>query len=740
MPKKKAAVASKSNELKSYWETLKTPEGKYYYFCEATGVTQYEFPSSPCFLLPIGWQPVYHAPDREVYFLQEASGKTDWDLPVGYVGLPEPEDIVNDLGVYWETLLDKDGEKYFFQEKTNKTQYSTPVISVASRTSSVVRAKLPVMLPSGWYAAVASSGEVYFVKDAPPAPQETDWNLPKGSCTVATMNRGGGGGRSTAEAFSPRTGFTVRDPVESRASGGSSRKERALAVARKALKAWLQAKRSGVAHPIPHRPRLFLSKTDGKVMLINPQGEEGIVIKVGSDPSFEALGVLRGRDARVYAFPAPTKPPSSPSAPQPSFWNATKDAKSGKLYFFNTDPYATEKGPVWVLPVGGSVVARVLLEGEELSVRAKKVSSAKAELKNLREEKMGWGSGGGAGSIPNNKGGGPAASAATSVQLQQQQGVTRKENTVAGAAAGTGIEPPPVALSGMVEVSTSDGEKFKTLYVILDPPSRLLLFFDSPNATPGEERAVVDMLSALVFAAPPPGAPHVANAHCCWVAGEGGNGVFGVGKGGSPSPPSALVFARKSQQEEWYRELTRACQATGMSGSVDPPGRTLLHCHAQAGLFSSLRSPTERWVELNPGEQTLVVHESADSLAVARVLKLGADDVKIGFSCEERGMVRGWGNFRIEVTAMSSYDSKYELHYFRARNYGDFVRCVRRSARDGMDFHTTLYVPCIGTPHKQQLNDRHTFLPHVTSFFLIPKLRRSQVGLRTSRAVDWQTH
>ena len=78
---------------------------------------------------------------------------------------------------------------------------------------------------------------------------------------------------------------------------------------------------------------------------------------------------------------------------------------------------------------------------------------------------------------------------------------------------------------------------FKELYVLLDPPSRLLLFFDSEDTTPGTERGVVDMLSAVVYPSPPPGAPHVANAHCPWLPGDGGPGGFGAGTGGPPPPP-----------------------------------------------------------------------------------------------------------------------------------------------------------------------------------------------------------
>jgi hypothetical protein len=229
-------------------------------------------------------------------------------------------------------------------------------------------------------------------------------------------------------------------------------------------------------------------------------------------------------------------------------------------------------------------------------------------------------------------------------------------------------------MSGPVEVSTLDGSMFKELYVLLDPPSRLLLFFDSEDTMPGSERAVVDMLSAVVYPSPPPGAPHVANAHCLWLTGDGGHGVFGAGKGGLTSPPSALVFNRKADLEDWFRELQRACHATGMSSAPEPPSRTLLHCQHNAGLFSSLRSPVERWVKVSPEEQTLVIHESAGSVNVARVLKLSADEVKIGFTCEEKGAVKGWGNLRIEVTAMSAYDNKYETHYLRARNYQDFIK------------------------------------------------------------------
>ena len=99
------SAAEKPNTLSFYFELFKDPsDGSPYFYCEATRTTQFEVPAAPAIILPVGWQPHLSA-DGEAYFFYEPTGETTWDFPRGFVRLPEPFIIHNDLDVYWETRI-----------------------------------------------------------------------------------------------------------------------------------------------------------------------------------------------------------------------------------------------------------------------------------------------------------------------------------------------------------------------------------------------------------------------------------------------------------------------------------------------------------------------------------------------------------------------------------------------------------------------------------------------------------
>jgi hypothetical protein len=155
------------NDPRLCWETNEDAVGTFF-FCDATQVTLRAVPSAPAFLLPLGWQ-VNVAPSGRPYFSRDA--ETSWTLPSGFVSLPEGAEIVNDLGVYWEAPVDpRTGKEYYYQESSGRTLREFPCTPVPPRHLSL-RGKLPVVLPSGWYATAAPTGEVYFVRSPPGRPR-----------------------------------------------------------------------------------------------------------------------------------------------------------------------------------------------------------------------------------------------------------------------------------------------------------------------------------------------------------------------------------------------------------------------------------------------------------------------------------------------------------------------------------------------------------------------------------------
>ena len=289
-----------------YTFPLTLPHLGTYFYCEATRRTQFEVPPPPAYIIPLGWQ--VHTSNGLPFFFHEGRGETSWDLPRGYVALPEPPDIVNDLSVYWETHLDAQGQRYYYQEASGVTQSELPTAPVPPRGASVLRGKLPVALPPCWYAAVAAAtGEVYFVRDDPSGatPAATDWDLPVGSVTGSGASGGGGGGgggggagkasaTSAAAAAAALPHHAPPLPV--------GKRERAQALARFAVVAWIARRRRGMVARIQHRPRLFRCRGESSYLLINPLGDTEVLRKMRLDRQYEPLGVLTPTDTAKFGF------------------------------------------------------------------------------------------------------------------------------------------------------------------------------------------------------------------------------------------------------------------------------------------------------------------------------------------------------------------------------------------------------------------------------------------------------
>ena len=107
--------------------------------------------------------------------------------------------MAHDLAVYWETRTDPaTGRVRYFQECSGCTLRAFPCAPVLPRAITLrgrdphtervyllqvdsererphplapPRGKLPVVLPSGWYATAAPTGEVYFVRSPPGRPR-----------------------------------------------------------------------------------------------------------------------------------------------------------------------------------------------------------------------------------------------------------------------------------------------------------------------------------------------------------------------------------------------------------------------------------------------------------------------------------------------------------------------------------------------------------------------------------------
>jgi hypothetical protein len=308
------------------WETLQGAEGTYFY-CDATRRTQFEVPAAPAYLLPLGWQ-TNVAAGGAPYFSRDS--ETSWELPPGFVSLPESSAIVNDLGVYWETLADpQTGAPYYYQESSGRTQRELPVAPVPPR-GGTLRGKLPVVLAPGWFAAAAATGEVYFARED----GGTSWEVPAGSSTGAGGVAGGGSGGGSGES-----GSGVNAKGSGGGGGGGGRPqtalERARALARGALQAWAAERRRGKrGRIIQHRPRLFYHHGDDAYLLVNPLGEPGQLRRMLDDREYEHLGALNVQDAARFGFAKENAAAAASGRERKRCFTAAEDPTTKKTYYY----------------------------------------------------------------------------------------------------------------------------------------------------------------------------------------------------------------------------------------------------------------------------------------------------------------------------------------------------------------------------------------------------------------------
>jgi hypothetical protein len=248
------------------WQTLEDAGGVTYYLCASTSVSQYELPAAPAYVLPLGWR-VDVAPNGAPYFLRGA--ETSWDLPVGYVALPEPAVMAHDLAVYWETRTDPaTGRVRYFQECSGCTLRAFPCAPVLPRAITLrgrdphtervyllqvdsererphplapPRGKLPVVLPPPWYAAAADGGKVFFARDD--GSGVSSWEPPPGAATCADA----AGARARAEEALAAEAERDREHERARAeaeAAGRAAVEAAEAEGRAAAKTRARAARA----------------------------------------------------------------------------------------------------------------------------------------------------------------------------------------------------------------------------------------------------------------------------------------------------------------------------------------------------------------------------------------------------------------------------------------------------------------------------------------------------------------
>ncbi len=312
------------------WETLQGGEGTYFY-CDATRSTQYEVPSAPAYLLPLGWQ-VNVAPTGLPYFSRGA--ETSWELPSGYVALPEGADIVADLGVYWEALSDPQTGPYYYQESSGRTQRELPCAPVPPR-GDTLRGKLPVVLPPSWFAAASASGEVYFARED----GTTSWDLPPGSKTGAGPVEAARGSRAASAADGSSGSRSSRGGAAAVGGGGGggaprTALERARALARRALVAWVAERRRGRrGRIIQHRPRLFYHHETDAYILVNPLGEAGQLRRMLDNREYEHLGTLGVRDAERFGFAKENAAATAAKGRGRCFTSAV-DPATGREYYY----------------------------------------------------------------------------------------------------------------------------------------------------------------------------------------------------------------------------------------------------------------------------------------------------------------------------------------------------------------------------------------------------------------------
>jgi uncharacterized protein with LGFP repeats len=108
--------------LPAGWEELTTDDGRVYYANESTGETSWDLPTESSGSgsggsdLPPGWEELT-TDDGRVYYANDSTGETSWDKPTaGGDGLPPG----------WEELTTDDGRVYYANESTGETAWEKP--------------------------------------------------------------------------------------------------------------------------------------------------------------------------------------------------------------------------------------------------------------------------------------------------------------------------------------------------------------------------------------------------------------------------------------------------------------------------------------------------------------------------------------------------------------------------------------------------------------------------------------
>jgi len=232
------------------------------------------------------------------------------------------------------------------------------------------------------------------------------------------------------------------------------------------------------------------------------------------------------------------------------------------------------------------------------------------------------------------------------------------------------------AHEGFLTISCHDGIGFESRLAVLDPASRLLIFFSGAGKVAGTEVAAVDMVGAVVHREAPPGAPQArAGGFAFWLAYED-SGVYGaLPRGGGASPPTACVARTAEDRDAWVAALTAAGDhATMEHAEPHPPTDTLLHYMKGASFFSSVAGAAERRVELHAADRHVLIYADQRGAALAAILRLEAPGTHVHFAADAPGekAPKGWSPLRLEITARSTTDDKLSLHVFRARDWKAF--------------------------------------------------------------------
>lgn len=242
----------------------------------------------------------------------------------------------------------------------------------------------------------------------------------------------------------------------------------------------------------------------------------------------------------------------------------------------------------------------------------------------------------------------------------------------AAAASSAAYVDPVQPLAGWLEVSSPDAKysptPFMKLYARLDPSSRLLLFFNSAGMEPGTEKAVVDLLSAVLYneypqlaspSAVPVPVPPQPSAPAFWLQVED-EGIFGPGPGRAPA--TTLVAESAEACATWIAAIAAACDPSTMKQASEEEkaaapvlSTALLHSQRGAGIFNALGSTLERKVIVHPASKTLTLYTDARGVKPAVVLRLAAEHgVRFDFRCDEKGPAnKAFGCLKVRVAIFS---------------------------------------------------------------------------------------